>query len=129
MQATVQTSLKYVAPGNVSATINISQTLAYVASNVGFLDVPEGTLAAVEFEVPLGSIAALKGVLVQNNTDQDLDLSINGSGDTFTLPPGGLFLVTGAAESGITSVSLTTTDAVAADGSIAYATIGDTATP
>jgi hypothetical protein len=89
LTATVRVNLVYQAPGGSSITVP-QQTvdLAYGADSEGHVDVPSGTGAAVDFDIPFGSIAAASAMLLINNTSQDLTLLINGDLTGQTLAAG-----------------------------------------
>jgi hypothetical protein len=126
MQATSTLTLRYVGPGDVAAVLNFNAELEYIASAAGFLDIPAATADGISFAVPFGTIGAAKGIALQNNTPQNLEVSINASEDVFVIAPNALFLSMGEAASGITSVSVLTTALTTVQGTVAYIVLGDT---
>ncbi len=129
MQASAQLSVSYIAPGPVSSRVTLAGVMAYTASAVGFLDIPEATADETAFSIPFGSVGAAKGIIIQNNCVEPLDVTINASLDTFELAPGATLALFGPEASGITSASVVTTGVTAADGSVAYIVMGDDVTP
>lgn len=126
--------LRYTVPGpGVAAPSFAVSSIVYTASNAGFIDVLEATADATSFDIPFGAVDEVKCILIQNNTDQQLNVSVNGSTDVFSLPAGGLCVplcsATASLDEPLVSVSVTTTAIVAADGTIAYVVLGDDPTP
>lgn len=127
--------LRYTVPGpGVAAPSFVVSNVVYTASNAGFIDVLAATADAHEYEIPFGAVDEVKGILVQNNTTQQLNVRLNGAvADEYSLPPGGLFIplfgTTASLDSPLLSISLVTTAAVTADGTIAYVVLGDDPTP
>jgi hypothetical protein len=129
MNATISAALKYIAPGNSSANVNLAASVAYVGESAGFLDIPEGTADGASFAVPFGSVAAPKLIALQNNTATAKEIAINASEDVWTLGAGDLMILGGPAALGITSVSVIETALSEADGNVSYVVLGDSATP
>ncbi len=128
MQATSTLTLRYVAPGNVASVLSLNTELEYIASAAGFLDIPAAAADGTSYAVPFGTVAAAKGYVLQNNTDQAVEVSINASEDVFTLQPGGILVQQGQAVSTVTSISVITTALTTEQGTVAYVVLGDTPT-
>lgn len=129
MQATARLQVSFTGPTNVGTAVAMAATLAYVGSAAGFIDIPKTTVTATTYQVPFGSIASGKVAAIQNNTGQDLHVSVNGSEDVFTVPPGGVCMPSCGEAAGITALSVTTTATMTEDGTVSYLVLGDTATP
>ncbi len=128
--ATLTATVSYVAPGPTPVQSTFIAQTEYQASAVGFVDIPSGTADATAFNVPLGSVVQFKGVLVQNNTNQQLNVRINGAvADEWTLPPSGVFIplfaATAALDDPLTEIELVTTALTTEDGTIGYIVLGD----
>ncbi len=80
------------APGPGSSTYSVSKSVLakFAGSAVNSVDVPESSTTPVT--VSFGSVAvAATLVIVENNTDGDLAIQMNGSEDTsYKMPPGGV---------------------------------------
>lgn len=130
-----QVTLRYTVPGPAPTSPTFSvPSIVYTASNAGFIDIPESTASATPFSVPFGAVAAAKGVLIQNNTSQELDVIVQGEADSvFRLPPGGICIPLLASTAGtvdpLTQVSVITTAVAAEDGNVAFVILGDEPTP
>jgi hypothetical protein len=129
MNATAKLVLSYIAPGGSSQNMNFAAALTYVGSAAGFLDIPEGAADGTSYAVPFGTVTAPKLVALQNNTNQSVEVAINGSEDVWTLGAGDILTLGGPAALGVTSVSVLTTALTTADGSVSYVVLGDEATP
>jgi hypothetical protein len=107
----------------------VSVSVPYQATFGGDVDVPALAAAATVFALSFGSIASATGLLVQNNTGQDLGVRINGAiADEFQVPDGSckaFALPATPATNGVTAISLVTTEEQVLAGSIAYRLFGD----
>jgi hypothetical protein len=129
--ATINISIAYTGPGGESVSAPI-QTIAcpYQASIAASVDIPVGTLGAAEITVPLGSIeSAVTGLMVVNNSGQELEIEFNGGSENpFSLPDGAGFVYAAdaaAAESPITALTVTTSTEQLAAGSVYVWAFGD----
>lgn len=129
--ATLTTNLSYVGPdGNLVEMPTNSASCSYDAQNHGTIDVPDATAAATTLPVPFGAITtdATCGY-IKNQTGQTLLVDINGAGNAFGLPDGGVFPwgFPGPSSTPILSIDLTTTAIQSGLGSIVYHLFGDPA--
>jgi hypothetical protein len=128
--ATLKYTLTYTQPGGGAGSIPSTTILCpYAASDVGEVDVADATVTATEFPIPFGSIdVGATLLIIFNNTTQELIVKVNAGaieqnlavGKSAVFSPGG---VLGGAP--ITDASVTTTDAVAGDGTVGYFVFGD----
>ncbi len=108
--------------------ITDSVTPAYRALSDGILDIPEGTLTDIPFEIPFGGVDSGATVLhVKNKSGQDMVVTLA----TFNLADGGEITITNAvppADDPVLAMSLTTTDTVVGTTrTIEYLVAGDPA--
>lgn len=128
--AVLTATVSYTAPGPTAVQSVFQVSSAYQASSVGFVDVPSGTADAAAFNVPLGTVTTVKGILIQNNCAQQLNVRMNGAvADEWSVAPGGVFMpsfgATGVLDDPITEIELVTTALTDADGTIGYMVFGD----
>lgn len=112
--AVLTVGLKYTPPGGAadSATPSVSATSAYTPQVEGTVDIPDATMAAVVFSVPLGTVDSCSVLVLKNKTTQDLGIRINGAlADQFQVPAGGIFALGGALPSAapVTQLDVVTT--------------------
>lgn len=126
--ATCKVTLGYSGPGG---TQSVTKTVSapFQALSEGVIDVPDGTLGAVAFDVPFGSVGTeATGLLIINNSGQDLSLKLNGSAALQHVPSGGMLLIANPVEASsvpLTAASLTTTAAQTGAGSVTFVVLGD----
>lgn len=109
-------------------TISRQETVTYVPSNTGAVDIPDATVATTAFVVPFGTITSATYIEVVNDNDQDMGIRINGAvADNFQISPGGRFVVVQEDESTanpITAVSVVTTALQVGDGIVSFTVVG-----
>lgn len=131
MQASLTSTLTYITPGPLlSSPLFMIGSVEYTASSAGFVDVPDATASGVAFSIPFGAVAEVKGVVLQNNTTQQLNVRFNGAeADEFSIPPGGLcvplFGTTASLDEALTEIELVTSALVDEAGTIAFVVLGD----
>ena len=107
----------------------VSVSCKYNALSEGTWDLAAITAPGAILTVPLGPIASLRGYLIQNNTDADIELKTNTAGAR-TIPPGGVSCEMSpqgsvAPTTPTTELKLTTETATTLAGSVAYVLFGD----
>lgn len=116
------------APAN-SGNATFSAVAAVNAQNVGQIDVPMSTGPATQFDLPFGSVAAAKIIMIKNEMSSDVGIRINGSeADNFRVPAGGFVLYAAPQAPGSTpwsSATAVTTATPAAVEAIQYFIYGD----
>ncbi len=125
--ATFRTTIAYTdEDGRDQDKVN-SVNVLYSSSARGELDVADEAAADTVFTVPVGSIEAVTGVWIRNDTGQDLELSINESAALQSLKTGGIIFLSDADASAtpIASITLTLTAEQDGAGKIKYAVFGD----
>ena len=129
--ANLTISLNYLGPDN--NVVEMPPKLvacAYDAQAHGTVDVPDATAAATTIPVPFGGISvdATCGY-VENNSGQALLVDVNGTGDAFALPNGGVHVwgFPGTSSTPVLSIDLTTTAVQSGLGKITYHLFGDPA--
>jgi hypothetical protein len=132
MATTVTTnlSLVYSPPGGPvnSATASFQTASTNNAQNVGVIDIPSGTAPATIFPIPFGSIAVAKSITVNNSTNLELGVRLNGGAIIFNLPAGGVVSISGSVapmSAPLTAFSLEVTGAVATLTTLSYFVFGD----
>lgn len=89
---TLNLSLVYTppaAPAN-SGQASLAVTHTYNASNVGSIDVPNGTVVGTVFPIPFGSLTAAKTLVIRNNLTAEVGVRLNGAvANNFNIPAGG----------------------------------------
>lgn len=89
--ATLAATLTYTPPGGVanSGVEALGLAPTYNVMSAATLDVPAGTLAAVSFSIPLGSIAKPKMFVLKNKVGQAMRLKLNTVDTTVDIPING----------------------------------------
>ncbi len=122
-------SVSYTTPGNQVSRPTYSVSAEYAASNSGFVDIPAATAPAAEFDIPFGSVASAKGVVIQNLTDISLTLQLagaTGSTGAYSLPAGSVCIPTfGPTGSTLASAKVVTGATAATGCQVSYVIIGD----
>lgn len=126
----VTTTLQYENPGPVTVSSTFINQATYQASSVGFIEVPDNTADATEFDVPFGDVGAVKAIWVKNETISTLNVVFNADDTvTYSIPPGGCFapLLADAdgADAALTAVTLVSTAIITEPGQISYLVFGD----
>jgi hypothetical protein len=121
-------NVTYTPGGGGALSQNFNLAVPYSAISAGKLDVPSGSSAAVS--VPFGGVGVdTRGLLIQNNTDVDIEVDVANTGTAqYHLAPGGLLLHWSpkkAAASALVALSLKPATATAADGSIDFIVLGE----
>lgn len=132
MATTVTTnlSLVYSPPGGPvnSATASFQTASTNNAQNVGVIDIPSGTPPATIFAIPFGSIGTAKSITVNNSTNIELGVRINGGSIIFNIPAGAIISINGPVAPGttpITAFSVEVVGAVATLATLSYFCFGD----
>jgi len=132
LSALFSLNLGYTGPSSESTSIPPLGVYApYQPQNAGVVDVPAATAAATTFAVPFGGVGVnATGVLILNNTGQELDVKINGAATaSHSLVSGGVFLninpSTVTPGTPLLSVDLITTAIQSGQGQIIYYIFGD----
>lgn len=132
LSALFSLNLGYTGPSSESTSIPPLGVYApYQPQNAGVVDVPAATAAATTFAVPFGGVGVnATGVLIINNTGQELDVKINGAATaSHSLTSGGVFLninpSTVTPGTPLLSVDLVTTAIQSGQGQIIYYIFGD----
>lgn len=125
--ASVALALSYSLAGTpISKSFAIAAT--FQAQNEGSIDVPAAEAGSTSHVIPFGSVAKATLVIVQNRTDQELTLKVNGSLALQNVPIGGIVMF-GAAALGmaadLTAVTMVSTTSETAAGYIDYFVFGD----
>ena len=126
-QITLKITRTYPNQDGTPVTSNSVKVIDYAGQNEGVIDVPAGTPAGA-FAIPFGGIASATYVEVENGTDSEAQLKINGSAALHSVAPGGLCILTQPeipAGTDLTGISLTTEAATVAAGEIKYRVLGD----
>lgn len=130
LTATFKINLTYQGPGGGSVSVpQMSKSIPYAADSSGHVDVPAATADGASFTIPFGSIAtAATGALIVNNTEQELEVKVNGSAVLYDLPVGGAMLI--CAEDvplalPLTALAVLTTALTVAAGRVDYWVFGD----
>ena len=78
--------------GTLSQSFNVAAP--YTAISAGKIDVPAATAAATTIAIPFGGVGVeTRGLLIQNNTDSDLEIDLSASGTAqYRLAPGGVVM-------------------------------------
>ena len=130
--ANMTIALQHTGAFGVLQSRNIEQLVPYSQSVSGTIDVASGTSSGTAFALALGTIGNVTGFMILNNVGQEVGVRLNNSiTDQFHVADGGTLtfglpedLTTGS----ITSIQISTTDTVAADGYIEYVALGTTST-
>lgn len=123
----VKISRTYPNLDDVTTTTTTTKQIPYQGQNEGRIDVPAATAPQV-FSIPFGGIASATYVEVENLTDSDAQLKINGSAALQSLAPGSMAILTEASipvGTEISAVSLTTEALTVGAGEIKYRVFGD----
>lgn len=125
--AAVSLQLSYSLGGTpISKSFAISS--AFQGQSEGSIDVPGAETGSTVHAIPFGSVAKATLVIIQNRTDQELTLKVNGSLALQNIPVGAVVMFAAAAlglAADLTAVSLTTTTSETAAGFIDYFVFGD----
>jgi hypothetical protein len=124
---TAAITFTYTKPGGGTASINKTITLAYDELESGTVDIPLGATAAFTASLAFGAVTKATGLLVENNSGQDLQFRLNGVTGDHHVADGGAMLLAMASAPGATPVSsftITGTTAQAADGEVSYIVLG-----
>ncbi len=125
---TLLADLSYVdAEGRNASLPQLTISPEYQAQNHGGFDLPDEEPAG-DFVIPFGSVAKATCVVIQNNSGQPVDVSVNAGDLLYTALPDGkacLLALPALPGTAIASVTVTTAEAQEADGSISYHVFGD----
>jgi hypothetical protein len=132
--ANLKLILSYQAPGGGTVSVPaISINAPFQASVVGFLDVPDATIAETPVAVPFGSIAdGATLVVLQNQTGQELDITINGQTSDVAFSDEGVAVIAAASlpdGTPLTALGVITTAPQAGPGKVGYFVFGDPEPP
>jgi hypothetical protein len=69
-------------------------TPTYIAQSVGTIDIPDLTVAATSFPIPVGTVTTdISCLVIRNTNNQDMILHLNGSAGLFRIVPGGEIMI------------------------------------
>lgn len=91
---TATLNLQYTPPGAPvnSGVAALSAAGTYQAGQAGTVDVPTGGTIGDTFDIPFGSVAKAKMLVVKNGLSSEVGVRLNGAGaNNFNVPPGGVF--------------------------------------
>jgi hypothetical protein len=131
-QAVLNLTLSHFPPGaGVAAQVALAITSNYVAAEGGTLDIPNGTLSGVEFDLPFGTVDTDGLMFVFKNTNnQDMMLRLNGSANLTRVAPGGMVMighptaVSGGVPTPLLAASVLTTAPQVGAGTVNYYVFG-----
>ena len=112
--ASFKVTLTYPSGGGSVSIPAQSLDVPFQGESVNTIDVPALEAMTTSHAVSFGSVAAATGVLVKNDTGQDLDVKINGAAAvSHSIPDGGVMFIGGLTEptTPISSMALITTEA------------------
>jgi hypothetical protein len=126
-------SLTYAPGGGGSLTQSFNVNATYTAISSGTIDIGVGTASGVIFGIPFGGVNTdARGLVIKNNTKQDLGIRINGvpaaPATLYRLAPGGVFMhwaPVAAGASALTAAAVDTTVLAADAGSVDYIVLGN----
>lgn len=126
-QITVKLTRTYPNLDGLPVTSSTTKVVDYNGQNEGTIDLPAGTTAA-EFDIPFGSVANATYLEVENKSDQEALVKLNGSATLYSVGPDGWLILTEASVpdgTPLTAASLTLEDDTVAAGEIRYRVLGD----
>lgn len=87
-------TLAYTPPGAPvnSGVASLALGGTYQAGQAGSIDVPSGTTVGTALDVPFGSVAKAKLLVVKNNLSSEIGVRLNSAvANNFNVPAGGIF--------------------------------------
>jgi len=123
--ATAKTSLTYVDALGATIASLITAAAPYQGSAVTQIDIADTTASATSFSVSFGSIAEPTLILLANQGNQDLEVTVSGGDTPILLAAGGLFLLAGPTATDVTSVAVATTEEQSGQGKCSAFVFGD----
>lgn len=126
-QMTLKITRTYPNLDGIPVTSSSSKIVEYAGQSEGVIDLPAGTPGGA-FAIPFGSVASATYLELENNSDVDCTLKLNGSANLYSVAPGGIVLLTEAeipAGTELTGASLTTEAATVVAGELKYRVLGD----
>lgn len=118
--------------GTLSQSFNVAAP--YTGISAGKIDVAAGSAANGDYDISFGSVGVdARGVLIQNNTDSDVEIDVNAAGTStpqYALAPGGVFMHWApkkATAKSLVSLGLTIAAAISTSkgGAIDFIVLGD----
>lgn len=123
--AVFTSSVTYVPGGGGSLTQGFRVAFSYSAVSAGTIDIAAAANTAVV--IPFGGVGSSLGLVVQNNTNADVTVSLNAASNIYRLSPGGVVMHWAPAAPGgtpLTGVSVTP-QAPTEAGSVDYVVLGN----
>lgn len=130
--AVLKFTLSYPAPGGGTNQVpSTTSSVPFLAQDEGTIDVVATTPMTTDFDIPFGAIdTGATLLIVFNKVGQELILSVNSGAIIESIPAGEVAIIAPGNKLGgtpVTAAKVTTTDVVAADGSVEFLVFGDPA--
>ena len=106
--ATTNLSIVYSPPAGPANSVTASLATAAVhnAQSVGIIDIPSGTGPSAAFDIPFGSVEVAKMVVINNSSNDEVGIKLNGAvADNYRISGGGFMSIVMPTEPGADPVS------------------------
>lgn len=124
---TLKITRTYPNQDGVPVTSSSTKVVEYAGQTEGVIDLPAGTPGGL-FAIPFGGVQSATYLELENGSDVDCTLKLNGSAALYSVAPGGIVILTEQdipAGTELTGASLTTEASTVVAGELKYRVLGD----